>query len=375
MILSKKVISCFIILSVAIVIALGMRQMKPSPKQHTLERSIASVAVMNIELSSLNSDILSHGTISAKQHSAISAEVNGKIIYRSEKFSEGSFVKKGDLLLRIDNTDYDVGVAEAQSLLLERQLTLKDKSASFGKNSLPAQQAKAAQTAAEKKLIQAQRDLRNTEVRAAFNGIVLNRRVDIGQFISIGLPLFDLSGTDMAEVSLPINSQDIEQLNNQLFQKNINTTIHLSSDIGTHGNSIKRTLNSARLQGTINSQTHVFYINVDIPDPYNFKATNQHQKPLALGSFVNARIGSQTIANAIRLPMQYVQQDNTVYLYVEGVLKKTTVTIMRTENQHVIISAGLNNGDQLVTTQLPVMYDGMPVKIKSAIAIEPSHAE
>ena len=370
MILSKKVISSLIILIVAVIIAAGMRQMKPTAKQRIQERSIASVAVMDIQLGSLNSEILSHGRVMSKQHSQISAEVSGKILYTSEKFATGRFVNKGDLLLRVDKTNYEVAVAQAQSQVLEQQLNVKDKSASYGKNALPTQQAKAALNAAKKQLIKAQRDLSNTAIKAAFNGIILNRQVDVGQFISPGLALFDLSATDMAEVQLPINRQDIEHLDNNLFHKKINTKIHLSSKIGMQGNSIDRTLNSARLQGTIDDQSHVFYLTVDIADPYNFQAQNQQLKPLPLGSFVNARIESRKIENAVRIPLQYIQADNSVYLYVDGVLKRQNITILRTEEQQAVIQQGLQNGDQLVITQLPIMFDGMPVQLQSSIKTE-----
>ena len=361
--MAKKVMLCFVILALALALAFGMSQMKPVPKQRIKERTIAMVEVMTITKDSLQSEILSHGTVQSKQRSEISSEVSGLVIFRAKAFADGSFVKKGELLLRIDKTDYDAAVAEARSVLLQSQLTLKDKKASFGNKSLPAQQAEAAQDAAQKQLQRAQRDLRNTQLRAAFNGVVQRRTVEVGQFISKGQQLFNLSGTDMAEVRLPVNRKDIEHIDNKWFQKSIETAITLTARIGSHGQHISRQLNKARLQAAVDEQTRVFYLNVDIPDPYNFQPQNQQRKPLALGTFVNARIHSRPIENAVRLPLELIQQDSSVYLYVDGKLQRQSITIGRKEAHHAIITGGLNNGDKLVTTQLPVMYDNMTVRL------------
>ena len=359
----KKVISFLVIISIAVVIAAGMRQMKPTPQQHIKEKTIATVAVIPIKIATLSSQIISHGTVVAQQHSEISSEVGGKIMSTTDKLAQGHFVKKGDLLLSIDKTDYEADVATARSFLLEKQITLKDKKSSYSHTSLAVQQAQAAQFAAEQQLKKSQRDLRNTDVRAAFNGIVQNKRVDKGQFIGKGQHLFDLLGTDTAEVFLPINRKDIQHLDNSAFQKTIQTAITLTSVIGTQRQKIVRSLTQARLQGAIDSQTRVFYLTVEIPDPYNFKAINKNKKPLPIGSFVNASIHTQSIEHAVRLPLELIQQDSSVYLYVDGYIQQQSVQILRKEDHHAIINKGLHDGDLLVTTELAMIYDGMPVQL------------
>ena len=76
---------------------------------------------------------------------------------------------------------------------------------------------------------------------------------------------------------------------------------------------------------------------------------------------MNAKIHTQAFEHAVRLPLEWIQTDNSVYIFDDGKLKKQTIGIARREAHHAVINRGLNDGDLLVTTQLPIMYDAMPV--------------
>lgn len=350
-----------LILAIAITIAYGLRTLKPEPKQHQVQHQLPQITVQKVEQQTLSFNIYSHGTIKAKNQSQISVEIAGKINAISNKFLEGGFVQKGDVLLQIDNTEYAVTVANAEASLLEAQITLKDRKSRYANDTLTVKQAIALFNAAQKQLDKAKRDLTNTRIKAPFNGIISNKNVDIGQFVSRGEKLFRLSSTEKAEVRLPINAQNIKHLAPELFNSTINSLIKLSANIAQKR--ISRIADNARIEGNIDADTRVFYITAEIDDPYSLKPKNSNSPPLPAGLFVDAELSAQPIKKAVRIDRKLVSNDSKVYIYIDGHIKKQPISIGFHEKYHVIVTEGLSNGDLIVTSSLSIMYDGMPVEI------------
>lgn len=360
--LSKKTVFALFILLCGIILAAGLRQLKPEPTQRQAAQIIPSVVTTTIKTKAITLHVESHGTVQAKHRSDISSEATGRIEFASDNFLQGAFVNQGELLLRIENSEYIAAVADAEATLLAQQLDLKDKKARYEKNSLSVKQQQSATIAAQKRLAAAQRNLKNTEIRAAFNGIIDNKRADIGQFVAKGQILFTLSSTDKAEVRLPIALSDIQHISADLFQKSLNTQVELSTVIGSNRKRVSRNADSVRLEAGIDATTRVFYLSAEVVDPYSRRKENNLKTPLAIGLFVNASIATAAIPNAVELPLALLQSDNTVYLLQQGQLIKRKVTVAHKQKQYAIISAGLNTGDKLVTTLLPIMYAGMAVQ-------------
>ncbi len=350
--MKKQFLIVIIIIVCSAAIAVGLRALNSAPEQRGKQRLIPAVEYTIIQKENLSFSIKSQGTVTTKHFSPISSEVSGRITSINPDFLNGSFVKKDATLLNIDTTDYDLAVANAKAALYETQLLLEDKNARYEKDSLSIKQAKAAHQAAEAAFAKAKTDLLKTQIKAPYNGIIINKTVDIGQLLNRGTTVAELIGSDTAEVRLPVNPVDILHIAPKLYAKNIDTEVELTSIIGTK--TISRISTNIRLEGNIDRNTRIFYITAEIDKPYS-------EPEFPAGLFVTAKIKAKPAAQATRLPLHAIHKNNTVYLLVDNQLKVQPVDILFQEEDNVIITNGLDNGDKVVITKMDIMFDGMQV--------------
>src|SRR5262249_40718566 len=140
----------------------------------------------------------------------------------------GDRVKPGDLLARIDPTDYELAVktAEANLAAAERQVdtagfTRKRTEQLFAKNFasqaqvddavMGYQQAVSTHDAAASALEQAKHQVAYSELRSDQNGIVTAINADIGQVVSAGAPVVAVAIDGEKEVQIAVPETDIAQ--------------------------------------------------------------------------------------------------------------------------------------------------------------------
>ena len=150
------------------------------------------------------------GTIEAVNSGTISAQTSGNIL--SINGDVGDSVENGEILIRIDNTQQKAAVAQseaalaqaqalnddAQTLLKRNARLVKQGTLSQGEYDRSVAQAKSSAAnveAAKAALRQARTQLSYTEVTAPYAGIIMERFVEVGEFVSPGTPLMSGYGT------------------------------------------------------------------------------------------------------------------------------------------------------------------------------------
>ena len=132
----------------------------------------------------------------------------------------------GDVLARIDPTDYELSVKSAKASLdaAERQVETVDLSRKraeqlFAKNftsksqleqaTLSYNQAVASRDAARSTLAQAQNQVVYTDLKASENGIVTSVSADVGQVVGAGTPVMTVAVDGEKEVLIAVPEMDI----------------------------------------------------------------------------------------------------------------------------------------------------------------------
>ena len=193
---------------------------------------------------------------------------------------------------------------------------------------------------------------------------MIDKQVDVGQLVNRGELLARLSGTDSGELRLPIKPSElsliapagIEQLHN------IQITLHLPQG--------KRMATVNRIEGQIDEQTRVYYLIANIDDPYLRQpaTTEQTAVPLAYGQFIETTLTGPTVDNVYEIPLHSVQRDQRVYVVTDdSKLELREIELLYQNDHYAYVTQGLNNGDQLVTARLNLMYNGMPVTTQPAM--------
>ncbi|MEJ2344916.1 MAG: efflux RND transporter periplasmic adaptor subunit [Gammaproteobacteria bacterium] len=160
------------------------------------------------------------GVIEAVQQATVSAQTSGRIV--AINFDVQDFVKKGEVILRIKDTEQRARLEAAKASLAEARARLAQAQKEYtriksiyarklvaksamDKATAELKAAQARREAAESRVQEAQEQLDHTVVRAPYSGIVVKRHVELGETASVGQPL--MTGLSLehlrATVALP----------------------------------------------------------------------------------------------------------------------------------------------------------------------------
>lgn len=158
------------------------------------------------------------GQAEAIREAVIRARVEG--VVEAVEAAENDVVAEGDLLLRVDSTEYALEAARARAERVSAeaeflQTTLFDEE--IEDPELRTRRERLARSRsgldqAEVVLQQALLDLENTTVRAPFAGRVADRRVDAGQFVSVGDELLTVVDLDPIKVEVQVLEAEVAYL-------------------------------------------------------------------------------------------------------------------------------------------------------------------
>jgi RND family efflux transporter MFP subunit len=337
------------ILAVAVLIALFMINSRPALQARSIDVPLPAVAVQVVSKSALPVTVIAHGNVQAWRELDLTAEVGGRIISRSPDFEPGVVVAAGETLLRIDPINYELALAEAKQALATAEISLADAKAL--RQAARQDEAKASVAAAKARIARAQRDLDSTRISVPFNVVIDERRVELGQFVNAGTSLGRVLGADKAEIRLPIPPQDIG-----FVSRAAGTRVTLYADLGSTEKSWPATL--TRIEARIDELTRVYPVVVEIESPLD---ADRYGTPLPFGAFVRAEITGYELADAILVPQSALHGDNDVFLLVDGALVRRKVKVSRISSGNALIVGGLEDGDEVVTTRLDLMFQGMQV--------------
>ena len=332
----------------------------------------------------------SYGVVQPKTKSLVIAQVSGQVNEVSNNFREGAFFEKGDLLLIIDDADYQAQLTIAQAELKQSEFTYEDEKArsllaikdwrSQGNTKEPPSlvarkpqlnSSLSSLEASRAKVIQAQLNLQRTRITAPFAGRVLKLDVNVGQVVNNGTTLGNIYAVDSAEIRLPIQQKHISHLAlpetyRDSSSKPALIAVKISAKIGntTHlwdGN-------IARVEGTIDTQTRQLYVVAEVKDPYKFRADGT--PPLKIGQFVNVLIKGKELNAVIVLPRTAVTPSGNINVIEGGVLKRMAVMALWEDDDNVVIKNDFNQNQQISTTPLGDIVSGTRVEIMNTQSIE-----
>ncbi|MDG1751078.1 MAG: efflux RND transporter periplasmic adaptor subunit [Thalassotalea sp.] len=374
----KQIIVPIVILIAGILLFIGFSSMKKPPEEKAKVDNTPIVAVEAITVAPMTLHVDSYGIVTPKYETEIVAQVSGEIVELSEAFVRGGFVEKNQLLARIDPSDYEAALIDADANLASALAALEQERAqgqvaeeewkritdasptelSLRKPQLAQELARV--KAAEASVLRAKRNLERTEIKAPYNAMIEDRNIGLGAFVGTGNRVGKLLGTATAEVRLPVADNQLQFLINQ----GENAVVNL---VGTYAG-IDTTWQAriARGEGVIDSKSRMSYLVAVIKDPYSLESSTDGKKtPLRFGSYVNANILGLELAQATKLPRYLVVNNKVAVLDEESKLHYVDIEIVRQDGGDVIVSNGLSTGDQLITSALDYPVNGMKLALPS----------
>ncbi len=367
----RTLILCVLILAMAIGLSSGLWFFRPRPEEKVQQELLPSVEVVVARSLDVPMTIASQGVVEARTLTNAAAEVAGKVIAVAPAMEAGGRFEEGDVLLRIDQSDYESAVARARSALASAALELQVEEAKaeqsvrdwkkLGRREEPSPlvqrepqlaSARAAYAAAEAEVAKRERDLERTVLRAPYRGRVLRTHTDLASFVGVGAPLADFYESTALEVRLPISLPDLEFLD----LTSQGTVVELSTSTGHRWEA-----EIVRQESEIDRRSRSLHL---IAAVRQRSSSEEDDALMVPGLFVRASIKGRALTDVFRLPRRALQEEDTIIVVENGdTLSRREVTVVRREIETVIVGDGLREGDRVCVSFLPVFQPGMAVNV------------
>ena len=288
------------------------------------------------------------GTVEESYGSMLSFSVMGTV--SQVLVDEGQAVRKGQPLAILDKTTmlnaYDI----SKSSLKQAQDAYRRMNTLYKKGSLPEIKFIEVQTSlseAEAAERIARKNLKDCVLSAPFSGYISKRIVDIGNNVAPGIGCFKLVKVDDVKVDVSIPEQEISKIR---IGQNIGFTV-----AALDGRSFFGCVKEKGVQA--NPFSHTYEIKLILSNP---------GRVLLPGMVCSVNINTKINNSAMILPQESImvdRDDKFVWVVNGGSAQKRQITVGGINNQGVVVTSGLENGDEVIVEGQNRISDGSKIRV------------
>lgn len=398
----------------------GQRELEPKEQQPVQAPLVSTVTAVEHDGTL---DIEVDGVVVPYREITLSAEVDGRVIFKSDNCRAGRYVDKDTLLIEIDPRDYQlearrlthgvdkpingsgelsldtvdpeslIGLAEEELTLQRREFERLEKLADSlavtesqidqGKRSVLL--AQNAVLTLRNQLEKAELNLSRTKIQLPVGGVIVNDSAEQGDYVRKGTPLVTMEDTSKVEIKCNLRMEELYWLWAQIGSAD---TVKARESGPAIDYEIPRTPVTVvyrlagheylwdgildRYQGIgLDEATRTVPCRVVVENPRAVRRPdaepvgNRHTGPPALvrGMYVTVIVKAQPLATLLQLPEAAVRPGNKIWVARDGKLEIIEVRVVGTTGEHAVVQAGsLAPGDKVVVTPLAVATSGMDVR-------------
>ncbi|MGF2414335.1 MAG: efflux RND transporter periplasmic adaptor subunit, partial [Ferruginibacter sp.] len=376
----KKVLYILIPLLLVGVIVIRLKRNKDTTQknvyQYNKDQAI-NVQTDTVRLESITAGNFYTGTFEPSKETRLSAEVQGKI--NAMYADVGSIVKKGQALIKLDdallNQQLNTVNVQIQNITSEVDIQLQANQIQINgleddvrrynilvaadaiqgiqleKAELQLQTAKNQRSSIMQKSTlkntQALRSsiiaqLNKTTVYAPFNGVVTAKLCEVGAFASPGIPLLQITDISQLRFTVTVPESDLKLFD---YENSYEIIADAAPEIKLQGKT-----------SLIGSKA-----NIGNSFPVQFTVNNVSNLAIKSGMFGKLNLKNDTPEKGIVIPASVIvgsENQQQVYLVKNGKAILQNITISKKFENKVAISAGLKEGDVIVTNGFINLLDG-----------------
>ena len=339
-----------------------LRSTKDEPVMLVIEEKSWPVSVIEAQYDDVNPTLALFGEVITSRRSELRALVGGQVIEVGENFKEGAVVKKGELLLKIDDFEYRNSVIEETAKLEVMNRDFERADELFKQGSISEQfrdNALLEKTQQELVLSESEKDLRDTELFAPFDGVINDVQATLGKQVStFNDKIGEIIDIKNMEVRFSISKAQYGRL---LEDESaiVGRAIEMKWTVGQRDLIFDAYISRVGAEITSNTGGVNIFANIELD--------NDQETPLRPGAFVRLRMPDKTYKSVISIPETAVYEDEYIYIIKDQRLKKAVIVISGYDQSNVLIQPAeelmIQNGDLIVTNQLREAGEGVKVDI------------
>lgn len=340
----KKLV--FIILSLFIFIACSSNQ----ASRRTDSQAAIPVVTQTVKTTSIPDPLIISGNVEGNRTVRLGFLVGGRINFIGP--AEGEHVNKGELVARLDSTNYSIAKSMADVQVRQARDEYKRLRLMHKRKSISESDFKKAGFALENALNQQRlraKNLSDTRLHSPIDGILLKKVMEVGEITGKGKPLLVISDIRKVKISAYIPEDELNAI--QLGQ---HAAVTVSSIDSTYDGII------TEIGSAADPDTRTFTIKIELDNP------RELMRP---GMIAEVKLDTIKSDRVITVPTEAVLHDidNQAFVYVVDTERnkafKRTVTVGEIVDNWVEITTGLNTGETIVTGGQHKLSDGSFITI------------
>jgi RND family efflux transporter MFP subunit len=354
---------------------------RKSPPKQAIEGESIPVTSIEAVAASGSAKIIARGTVVPARSVRISTEVPGKVVRVGSKLQPGGKLRKGDLIVRIDSRDYELAEIQARAAVAQAQLHLEEergrKAVAEKEWSLMASEVSASEQgrrlalreaqlemaevsleAAQSRMAQARLAKSRTSLTAPFDALVLEKSVDVGQFLQPGALLATLVSSDVFWVRVPLPMDRLPWISLPGPDGKGGSPAVIAQKVDT-GVVVERRGRVLELLHDLDERGKMARVIVEIPRPMGDPSLGE--LPILLGAYVEVQIEGPPLDGATAIPKSALENDDNLWIVANGKLEHRKVTVGWTEGPTAYVTNGLSPGERVLASRLSTPVDGLEV--------------
>jgi len=333
---------------ITVIFLLATMKPQPQPQPAASEPTLVKVSVIPASPQSVRLPVTAHGSVMPKREIDLVAQVAGQIVSVDHDFVDGGFFSSSELLVQIDDREYQADLLAAKAHLAEaRQLLAEEQGRSrqaqkewrdlgndiandlfLRKPHLAAAQANL--DSARGEVGRAALNLEHTKISLPFDGRIRATHADLGQFVTVGTRIATVYDSTAVEIRLPLTEKQASLIDLPLRDSQQQVELPVVTVKGSvAGIEHEWQGELTRTDAFVDAQSRMYYAIVEVKDPFR-------DVPLLPGLFVEADIQGKLLEQVTILPPTSLYQrekilvlddDNKTIVKESNVLHKTADTI------------------------------------------------
>jgi RND family efflux transporter MFP subunit len=284
------------------------------------------------------------GTVKSRLSAVIASKLNGTI--QLLDVVPGQFVKKGDVLIKLDAQEVQARLDQARAVLVQAQSDIERITKLKNQNIITQQEydaVKSREAVAEATVKEAETLMSYATLTAPFDGVITRKHVDRGDLATAGRPLLELENPQSLRLEADVP---------ETVMGSIRMGESYAIKISTVTNEIQGKVTEIAPVADPNSRT--FLVKLDLPQAEGLRSGIFGRVTLPLAQVTSLRLPASAVVVRGQMEIVFVVSNQKAHLR----LIKTGKVI----GNEVEIVSGLNPDESVVVDGAQTLSDGQPVQ-------------